>query len=155
MFTLVGQQVMWTFVAVDAHFPRSIFVLKSWFCWMIVDHFSRQGSTVNLCALDLRKAFDKMNHHGLFITLMKRMVPINLLRTLEYWFSMCFTCVRWRNTFSNFFKINCGVRQGGVLSAYFFALYIDDIIKCRRTIVRGTNTSASCRSCIERLALFF
>ena len=28
-----------------------------------------------------------------------------------------------------FFKINCGVRQGGVLSAYFFAMYIDDIIK--------------------------
>ena len=69
----------------------------------VVDHFSRQGSTVNLCALDLRKAFDKMNHHGLFITLMKRMIPINLLCTLEYWFSMCSTCVRWRSSFSNFF----------------------------------------------------
>lgn len=102
---------------------HAIYTVKS-----VVDHFSRQGSTVNLCALDLRKAFDKMNHHGLFITLMKRMVPLNLLCTLEYWFSMCYTCVRWRSSFSNFFKINCGVRQGGVLSAYFFAMYIDDII---------------------------
>ena len=35
----------------------------------IVDRFVKCGSTVNLCALDLSKAFDKMNHHALFIKL--------------------------------------------------------------------------------------
>jgi len=94
-----------------------------------VDHFVRQGSTVNLCALDLRKAFDKMNHHGLFLKLMNRMLLNNLLATLEYWFGICSMCVRWGDSFSNFIKLKCGVRQGGVLSPYFFALYIDDIIK--------------------------
>jgi len=94
-----------------------------------VDHFVSHGSTVNLCALDLRKAFDKMNHHGLFIKLMERMLPNNLLATLEYWFSICSTCVRWGDSFSNFIKLKCGVRQGGVLSPKFFALYIDDVIK--------------------------
>ena len=38
----------------------------------IVEHFTQGGSTVNLCALDLTKAFDKVNHHALFIKLMKR-----------------------------------------------------------------------------------
>ena len=37
--------------------------------------------------------------------------------------------MRWGDSFSNFIKLKCGVRQGGVLSAYFFAVYIDDIIK--------------------------
>lgn len=95
----------------------------------VVDHFVRQGSTVNLCALDLRKAFDKMNHHGLFVKLMERMLPNSLLSTLEHWFSVCSTCVRWGDTMSNFIKLTCGVRQGGVLSAYLFAVYIDDLIK--------------------------
>lgn len=93
-----------------------------------VDHFVRHGSTVNLCALDLRKAFDKMNHHGLFIKLMDKMLPNNLLCLLEYWFNICSTCVRWGDSFSNLIQLKCGVRQGGVLSPYFFALYINDII---------------------------
>jgi hypothetical protein len=91
-----------------------------------VDQFVRQGSTVNLCAIDLRKAFDKMNHSGLFIKLMQRMVPNALLATLEYWFSICSTRVRWCDRLSNAIVLRCGVRQGGCLSAYLFAVYIDD-----------------------------
>ena len=60
---------------------------------------------------------------------MERMLPNRLLCTLEYWFIICSTCVRWGDSFSNYIKLKCGVRQGGVLSAYFFAVYIDDIIK--------------------------
>ena len=38
----------------------------------IVDGFVYAKSTVNVCALDLSKAFDKVNHHALFIKLMKK-----------------------------------------------------------------------------------
>ena len=30
----------------------------------VVDYFSENGSTVNLCSLDVSKAFDKVNHHA-------------------------------------------------------------------------------------------
>ena len=95
----------------------------------VVDHYSQLGSTVNLCLLDLKKAFDKMNHYGLYIKLMNRLVPNALLCVLEYWFDSCMTCVRWGNDVSNFIALECGVRQGGVLSPYLFAIFIDDIIK--------------------------
>ena len=36
----------------------------------VVDHYVNSGTTVNLCALDLSKAFDRLNHHGLYIKLM-------------------------------------------------------------------------------------
>jgi len=39
----------------------------------VVDHYVSNGSTVNLCALDVSKAFDKMSHYGLFINLMIRL----------------------------------------------------------------------------------
>ena len=31
----------------------------------VVDYYTNRGTTVNLCALYLKKAFDKMNHFGL------------------------------------------------------------------------------------------
>ena len=95
----------------------------------VVNSFVLNGSTVNLCALDLSKAFDRMSHHGLYLKLMDRLVPNDLLATLEYWFSISKTCVRWGDASSEFTTFKCGVRQGGVLSPYLFAVFIDDVIK--------------------------
>jgi len=37
----------------------------------VVEHFNNGGSTVNSCAIDLTKAFDKINHYARFSKLMK------------------------------------------------------------------------------------
>ena len=94
----------------------------------IVERFVELGSTVNICALDLSKAFDKVNHNALFIKLMQRYIPVELLETLENLLSICYTCVRWKSQDSKFFKIAFGVRQGSVLSPFLFALYLNDIV---------------------------
>jgi len=36
-----------------------------------------------------------MNHHGLFIKLMHRRVPVNLLQLVENRFTLSVTCVKW------------------------------------------------------------
>ena len=45
-----------------------------------VDNITQNGSTANVCSVDLRKAFEKVNHCGLYIKLMKRFVPTALLQ---------------------------------------------------------------------------
>jgi len=60
----------------------------------IVENFANGGSTSNLCAIDLSKAFDKVNHHALFTKLMKRLIPNKLLNILECWLSRCYSCVK-------------------------------------------------------------
>ena len=61
--------------------------------------------------------------------LMNRGLPVKVLSVLEDWFSKCFTYVKWNTAYSDMFKLNCDVRQGGVLSPYLFSVYLDDIIE--------------------------
>ena len=70
-----------------------------------------------------------MNHCGLFIKLMERRIPVNLLSLLEHWFSIGVTYVKWGSRMSRFFDLVCGIRQSGVLSPYLFAIYIDNIVR--------------------------
>ena len=95
----------------------------------VIDAYVNSGSTVNICALDLSKAFNKMNHYGLFIKLMQKRIPNNLLSIFEHWFSISTTCVKWATYLSCFFILSCGVRRGGVLSPYLFAVYIDNVFE--------------------------
>ena len=91
----------------------------------VVDHYAVCGSTVNVCLLDLSKAFDKMDHFALYLKLMDRSLPVQILSVLEKWFSLCLSCVKWGSVMSNYYELKTGVRQGGVLSPILFGIYID------------------------------
>ena len=49
----------------------------------VVDRYVNGGNTVHLRAIDLTNAFDKVNHHALYIKLMKRNIPVQLLEVLS------------------------------------------------------------------------
>lgn len=90
-----------------------------------VQYYCAQGSTVNICALDIAKAFDKVNHFALLHTLMQRNVDRFIISLLQYWLVNSVACVRWQNCLSYWFPIKAGVRQGGILSPVLFNMYID------------------------------
>ena len=37
-------------------------------------------------------------------------------------------CVQWNNSFSDYFKVTNGFKQGGVISPVLFCLYIDGLL---------------------------
>lgn len=94
----------------------------------VVNHFTLNNSTVNLCALDVAKAFDQVNHSILFNKLMNRNLPRCIVSVLCKWYENSFAVVRWNSCLSSLVKISAGVRQGGVLSPYLFAVFVDDIL---------------------------
>ena len=110
----------------------------------IVDKFIAGDLTVNLCTIDLSKAFDKMNHHALLIKLMNRQLPVNILQILERWFDISITRVKLGNQVSNFIALQASVRQGGALSPCLFAIFIDDTVINFKTLGRFCNSEYVC-----------
>jgi hypothetical protein len=126
-------------------FKKNLGCREAIFCVRnIVENFIANGSTVSVCALDLSKAFDRMNHYALLCKLMKRNYPLQLLIILETWFAVTVTCVKWKDHVSSFFRLQVGVRQGGVLSPLLFAMFIDDLVSRVKSANAGCYLSFSC-----------
>jgi hypothetical protein len=94
----------------------------------IADHYTSGGSTVNICSMDISKAFDKVNYYCLLGKLLQRGMPMQLLNVLFMWFLCSVIYVKWASVLSNCYVLLSGVRQGGVLSPVLFAIYVDELL---------------------------
>ena len=60
--------------------------------------------------------------------MIERKVSKTFINIILNWYQKLFGIVRWKDTESNMFKINSGVRQGILLSTLLFNFYVNDII---------------------------
>ena len=103
--------------------------------WLVIestDYFLRNGSNVYSCFMDMRKAFDLVKHSILFQKLRERELSPIFLRLIIIMYINQKANVRWGSSYSEYFNITNGVKQGAVLSAVLFCIYIDDLIKILR-----------------------
>ena len=70
-----------------------------------VNHFTSRNSTVNLCSLDLTKAFDRISHNVLIAKLIKRKLPLIIILTIFEWYSKLFSVIKWGNNTSDKFQM--------------------------------------------------
>ena len=106
---------------------HAIFCLKE-----TINYYTERGSSVYCSFLDALKAFDRLVHSGLFLKLLERNIPFIFLDLIIYWYSSLQCLVRWGqggDCYSLWFDIVAGVRQGGVRSADFYCLYVDDLVE--------------------------
>jgi len=99
---------------------QAIFILRS-----VVEHYCKLGLTVTVCALDISKAYDRVDQYALLNLLMDRKVPKYFINVMLSWFEKGCAYVRWRNAMSFTFTISAGVRQGGLLSPLLFSVCMD------------------------------
>ena len=69
---------------------NAIFLLQE-----TVDYFVSRGSSVFAAALDIKKAFDRVNHFKLFNSLIKSGTPKWLILILVNWYSKLNVAIKW------------------------------------------------------------
>ena len=99
-----------------------IFLLKQLF-----RHYIAIGSSMYVTMLDASKAFDKVNHSKLLTKLIDRGCPSFIVCILYCWYNNQKFNVRWCCSFSEFFTVSNGAKQGGILSSHLFNVYMDDL----------------------------
>ena len=99
-----------------------------------IGSYTSNGNSVFCAFLDLKSAFDKVNHKKLIMKLMESGVPSCLARFVEGLYSKQSAHVLVSSSISGSFSIKNGVRQGAILSPLLFNFYINSIIeKIRKT----------------------
>ena len=82
---------------------------------------------MHVAFLDASKAFDRVNRQKLITKLTQLDVPKYLLRVICNEYNNQSVCVRWGSTYTQFFPVGNGVKQGEKLSPLLFNVYMDDL----------------------------
>ena len=97
-------------------------------CLETLHHYVNNGSNVYSCLLDASKAFDRIHYGKLFTILLSKHVPAFIIRYLLYSYIRQMSRALWDTCCSAYFSMSNGVKQGGVLSAILFTIYIDKLL---------------------------
>ena len=77
------------------------------------------------CAvIDFRKAYDSINRIKLWRRLSDIGVGGKLFRSIQSLYSSVTSCVRVNRLYTDWFDINCGLRQGCILSPVLFNIFV-------------------------------
>ena len=98
--------------------------------WMVIEgisYFIRDGSEVFTCKMDMTKAFDMVRHSVLFGKMMNQKFSAIFTRLLMRMYTLQYANVCWNGKRSRRFKMNNGVKQGAVLSAILYCIYMNDL----------------------------
>ena len=93
-----------------------------------IQYYLDGSSNVYACFLDASKAFDRVRHSRLFDILLEKEICPLYVRFIFIMYNLNNASVRWNNDYSEIFSLSNGIKQGGNLSPYLFALYINPLL---------------------------
>ena len=113
-----------------------------------INYFNNNGTPVYVCSLDGEKAFDSCNWFFLFEKLCKKDIPNEIISFLIQLYMKGTASVHYGSAKSNSFSLTQGVRQGAILSPYFYNIYIEDLISNIKSLNIGTVLPGDLQTCI-------
>ena len=93
-----------------------------------IEYYLNQGCVIYALALDASKAFDHGEFSQMFTNLLYRGLNVLYVGLLFYMYVHQTIRVRFTQSYSDYFKVINGVKQGGVLSPTLFTCDIDGLL---------------------------
>ncbi|KAL0861377.1 hypothetical protein ABMA27_008925 [Loxostege sticticalis] len=94
-----------------------------------VRYYTARKTPVYACYLDLSKAFDLVSYEILWSKMkVETDLPNEIIALFKHWYDNQKNNVRWAGCLSEDYRLECGVRQGGLSSPTLFNLYINRLI---------------------------
>ena len=103
----------------------------------VCEKYLTNGKDVYWAFLDLEKAYDTIDRHGIWQMLRVYEVGEKLLKAVQSCYIDSRACVRVENDVSELFPINVGLRQGCVMSQWLFNAYMDGVVREVNVRVHG------------------
>ena len=98
-------------------------------CKQVCEKYLANGKDVFWVFMDLEKANDAIDQHGMWQMLRVCRVGIKLLKAVQSFYVDSRACVRVGNDVSEWFPVNAGLRQGCVMSPWLFDVYMDGVVR--------------------------
>ncbi|RVE39936.1 hypothetical protein evm_015414, partial [Chilo suppressalis] len=117
----------------------AIYALKN-----TVKYYHNRNTSIYSCFLDLSSAFDSIDYNLLWRKLRQTKVPTRIINLLQYWYSNQENQVRWGQSLSVPYKLECGVRQGGLTSTVLFNLYMNGLLEELSSTRVGCHIGGAC-----------
>ena len=86
------------------------------------------GTDMKLVLLDAKSAFDVVRHNNLMRRVYHAGIQNQHWSLIESLHQGATSVVKWLGQISEIFNVNQGLRQGGVLSANLYKLYINPLL---------------------------
>lgn len=93
----------------------------------LIEHVISQGSRLPCAFVDLQKAFDSVYRQALWFKLYHLGLDGKLLKMFRSMYNIVKSCVKHSDSYSDFFNISIGLRQGLNNSPVMFALFLEDL----------------------------
>ena len=95
------------------------------------------GKDILWAFMDLEKAYDTVDRHGMWQMLRMYGVGGKLLKVVQSFYVDSTACVRVGNDVSEWFPVNVGLRQSCVMSQWLFNVYMDRVVREMNVRVLG------------------
>ena len=103
----------------------------------VCEKYLANGKDVFWAFMDLEKAYDTIDRHGMRQMLRVYGVGGKLLKAVQSFYVDSWACVLVRNDVSEWFPVNVGLRQGCVMSPWLFNVYMDGVVREANVRVLG------------------
>ena len=113
-----------------------VFLLHS-----IISKVLNSGEKLYCVFIDNEKCFDKIDRSYLLQKLLQENISCKFVKAIKSMYASVKLCIKYNNTFSQFFNSHIGLKQGDPSSPILFMLFVNDMIDSINSNFNGIFTT--------------